>query len=392
MIKIPKLYSLVTELYDSLPEKSYAISNISKLIAEKYGIEYNDNLRKRIEYHIKKYKNISGFSNGASGVDVDPDAVPYMWLKTKNASVFVKNPNFNESQVDYQSIIDSCFDHREPVKKEQPKANKMIDRLIWTDVHIGMSTNVNGNALYPTEWNKDVLMNRLDQMIRFVVDNKTSNILYIDDLGDYMDGWNGETTRGGHKLPQNMSNEEAFDTGLKAKMYLVDTLVNHYDQIICHNVCNDNHSGSFAYVVNQAFKQVVDHKYTNVFVRNYNKFISHYIVGQHGFILSHGKDSKNMKFGFKPILDPKTLDKITQYIRHNSDLMMCKYIEFSKGDSHQCLFDMCTSDEFDYFNFPAFSPSSDWVQINFKKGRSGFVLQNIDVQSDRKNIKPFFFS
>jgi len=31
-------------------------------------------------------------------------------------------------------------------------------------------------------------------------------------LGDLMDGYNGHTTRGGHELPQNMTNEEAFDS------------------------------------------------------------------------------------------------------------------------------------------------------------------------------------
>ena len=51
-------------------------------------------------------------------------------------------------------------------------------------------------------------------------------------------------------------------------------------------------------------------------------------------------------------------------------------IEFSKGDSHQYIFDSSSSDRFDYFNYPAFSPSSSWVQTNFKKGKSGFVFFN----------------
>ena len=36
--------------------------------------------------------------------------------------------------------------------------------------------------------------------------------IYVCDLGDAVDGWNGYTTRGGHKLPQNMSNKEVFET------------------------------------------------------------------------------------------------------------------------------------------------------------------------------------
>ena len=67
------------------------------------------------------------------------------------------------------------------------------------------------------------------------------------------------------------------------------------------------------------------------------------------------------------------------------------FLEFSKGDSHQMLFDYCTSDDFDYCNYPAFSPSSEWVQTNFKKGRSGFVFSTIEFDSNIKEIKPYFF-
>jgi hypothetical protein len=56
------------------------------------------------------------------------------------------------------------------------------------------------------------------------------------------------------------------------------------------------------------------------------------------------------------------------------------------------LFDYCSSDEFDYFNYPAFSDSSEWVQTNFKKGRSGFVFFQIDLVSNRKVVMPYFFN
>jgi hypothetical protein len=254
-----------------------------------------------------------------------------------------------------------------------------------------MDASRKGLALYPVDWNAGVLMDRISEMIDFVLANKVSDTLIIDELGDFMDGWDGETTRKGHKLPQNMTNEEAFDTGLKAKLYLIERLSREYGHIICNNICEDNHAGSFGYVVNSAFKQIVDYKFDNVAVVNHQKFINHYIFGAHAFIITHGKDSRNLKFGFKPILDPRTTEKISQYIRHNNELRSVENIEFSKGDSHQCLFDMCTSDEFDYFNYPAFSPSSEWVQTNFKKGRSGFVMQNISFDSAQKITKTYFF-
>ena len=50
---------------------------------------------------------------------------------------------------------------------------------------------------------------------------------------------------------------------------------------------------------------------------------------------------------------------------------------------------MCGSDDFDYYNYPAASPSSQWVQNNFKKGRKGFVLETFKGLTN--TIKPIFY-
>ena len=367
-------------------------SEITRSIMSEQGLDNFNAVRMKVRYVLEALSTDKGIVNAASNLEVSTSNVPYLWLKTKEASLFVRNPNYKVSSIDFDSIIAECMAGFKPVKKVKAPKTKMFDRLIWTDVHVGMDASRKGLALYDAEWNAGALMCRIDMMVDFVIDNKTSNTLIIDELGDYLDGWDGETTRKGHKLPQNMTNEEAFDNGLRAKLYMIEKLAPHFEFITCNNICEDNHAGAFGYILNSAFKSIVDCKFPNVIVINHKKFINFYIVGDHGFIISHGKDSRNLKFGFKPQLDPRSTEKTSQYIRHNNELRSCKYIEFSKGDSHQCLFDMCTSDEFDYFNFPAFSPSSEWVQTNFKKGRSGFVLQNIDMYSDRKNLKPYFFN
>jgi hypothetical protein len=345
-----------------------------------------------IQRNIYNWTKNRAIKDTCEGMSVNPSDVPYMWLKSKDASLFIKNPNYNESEIDFQKVISDCMKEYKPIeKKPYTSDGPTFDRLVWTDVHVGMDASRKGLALYPVDWNAGVLMDRISEMIDFVLVNKVSHTLIIDELGDFMDGWDGETTRKGHKLPQNMTNEEAFDAGLKAKLYLIERLSREYSHIVCNNICEDNHAGSFGYVVNSAFKQIVDYKFDNVAVVNHQKFINHYIFGAHAFIITHGKDSRNLKFGFKPMLDPRTTEKISQYIRHNNELRSIENIEFSKGDSHQCLFDMCTSDEFDYFNYPAFSPSSEWVQTNFKKGRSGFVMQNISFDSAQKITKTYFF-
>ena len=252
---------------------------------------------------------------------------------------------------------------------------KNFDVLTYTDVHIGMETNSKGNSMYAEKWDKETILQSMCKMVSKVLEKKTSDTLIIDELGDFLDGFNGYTTRGGHKLPQNMTNEEAFDLALEFKISIIKSLRKKYKEIRVNNICNDNHAGSFGYFVNSAFKNFCDNQYNNVEVVNHRQFINHYFINDICFIISHGKDEDTLKFGFKVQLDSNGLEKIDQYCKQNDIYKKAKKIVFKKGDSHQSLFDLCTSDDFYYFNYPALSPSSQWVQNNFKKGRRGFVLE-----------------
>lgn len=293
-----------------------------------------------------------------------------------------------ERVIDFDSIV-SKYIKTKPTKVKKVKIGEYVDRLIYSDTHIGMTTNENGFSLYGGKWDEEEQRKRFDKIAYKVLENKKSNTIYIDDLADYLDGWNGQTTRKGHDLPQNMDNEKAFDIGLELKIKLTDALSTQYERVICNNVCNDNHAGAFGYILNSAFKSICESKYNNVEVFNRRKFISHYTIGKHCFVICHGKDDKSLKFGFKPHLDAKQIEKISDYIRVNK--IKSDFIEFSKGDSHQMLFDYSSSDVFDYCNYPALSPSSEWVQTNFKQGKSGFVIQHINPKKQEKIIKPFYF-
>src|SRR5690606_34588340 len=151
-----------------------------------------------------------------------------------------------------------------------------------------------------------------------------------------------------------MTNEEAFDVALEFKISQIDLLANEFKEIEIININDDNHAGAFAYVVNSPFKRFIEQRYSNVKVTNQRKFIDHYIFGNKVFVATHGKDGKNLKFGFKPKLDPIQIEKIENYLFEN-DLVSKKYeVFFIKGDSHQDLFDNSTSQKFHYWNFPAF--------------------------------------
>jgi hypothetical protein len=291
-----------------------------------------------------------------------------------------------ENEIDFLNIFKDVIKPIE-VKAKKVKSKALFDRAVLTDVHVGMKVT-DGYSLYDGLWNETELFKRLDIFVNEIVKNQKSNTLLLHELGDFMDGYNAMTTRGGHELPQNMDNQKAFDVGLTFKITMVDFLVQHYDKIHIVNICNDNHAGSFGYIVNSAFKTYIELKYPdNIVVVNQRKFIDHYFFKNRCFILTHGKDDKSLKFGFKPKLDSVQIEKVKNYIDeyklHNYE------IEFGKGDSHQLLFDYTSSTAFEYQNFGAFSPPSDWVKTNFKNTKSSFTTMN--YYENQKTINHYIF-
>lgn len=372
--------------------------HIKDSIALAMGLELNENKNYRLpqERHeeLFRLRANEGILDACENVGVNPSNAPMLWLKTKHESVRVTNPLFKTPEqkaiedIDFLSIFK---DKIQPITlnfNKDFKSTALFDRAVYTDVHIGMDVNKDGYSLYYGAWNESEIFKRLEIFVNEIVKSQRSDTLFLNDLGDFMDGFDGFTTRGGHALPQNMDNQKAFDIGLKFKIQMIDELVKYYSEIVVVNICNDNHAGSFGYIVNSAFKTYIELKYPkNVTVTNQRKFIDHYIVDNRCFILTHGKDDKSLKFGFKAQIDAQQIEKIKNYIDeyklHGYD------IEFSKGDSHQLIFDLTSSTAFEYQNFGAFSPPSDWVKTNFKNTKSSFTIFN--YYDKQKTINNYIF-
>ena len=372
------------------------------LLGIKHTTQYNryrlteEQIERVYEYRGLRDEESSGIvdackEHGVSVMDSD-----MMWIKSKGASLRVKNPYYvgkEERKVD--DILEGFlerFKGKIEVKGYNipiPSEIGLFDRLVYTDTHIGMTPNEDGYSLYGGKWDEDEIMIRLQRIVNHVLDNKNSDLLVIDDLGDFFDGFDGKTVRREHDLPQNMDNQKAFDVGLQFKIQMLDVLSKFYHKIIVNNICESNHSASFDYIVNSALKTYAEKVLPNVEVINHRKFINHYQLFKYCFIISHGKDSVNLKTGFKPHLDASNELKINGYIDEHFLFQEGIIIEFSKGDSHQYLFDNATSDRFNYYNYPALSPSSNWVQTGFKKGKSGIVFFNYTEEGNE--IKELLF-
>ena len=387
--------------------ESFSKANVNKIIALYKGdsVETPKSKTSSVEYPTSTdTKPLSAFNDDKKLMDIDSYCEYYnlpredvtSYKLVTHTGVPFYNLVFREKAeaalLDYKQIIKDVVDSivvgvKPPIGVSIPQSME-VTRLVYTDTHIAMCTDSEGTAMYPTLWNEEALMETLSFMCEKVIENRVGNTLYIDDLGDVLDGWEGQTTRGGHKLPQNMSSPKAFEVALRFKLVMIETLKPYFDIIICHNVSVDNHAGFFAMTLNHAFKEVINTSCGSVVVHNLNQFMGHYYVGIHAFILCHGKDHKSLKFGFKPKLDTVQIEKIDHYLKHNSDGNIYKVADviwFDKGDTHQMLFDFSTAQDFNYMNHLALSPASEWVQTNFKKGDRGFTIQQIDLNN--KNIK-----
>ena len=288
--------------------------------------------------------------------------------------------------IDYLEEIKSIFselkfDKQKPFKKQ--KSSRAL-KVTLSDVHVGMSVN---NSLFEYKYGKEEYQNSMDTVYQSVMSEFMGNgrfdVIIIQDLGDGLDGYNGQTTRGGHSLEQNMSNNEAYRTFVTGKLTLIKSIVEAdiANNVEVYDTVNCNHSGDFGYTASYATKLYTEAVYKNVKYTIFEKFIEHFFYGEHCFIQSHGKDKQYMKSGMPLKLDDKTQRFISQYI--DKFRIQSKYIHFEKGDLHQIGYNKCK--QFDYRNFMSFAPPSNWVQHNFGDGYSGYSIQIISP--DKREIK-----
>lgn len=246
--------------------------------------------------------------------------------------------------------------------------------LTFADTHIGM--NIENDLYNSGKWNLDQLNKTLEIMTEKVFDLYDGHKqIIVEDLGDLVDHWNKQTTRGGHYLPTNMSNVETFQAASNFKIQLAINLSKLGAKVKFYNIVNDNHGGDFSHIVNLYAQNALKYLLPDLEYTIFGQFLNHYFNGNTAVILSHGKDKEFLKFGFNVKLDDKAKSHINSYI--DTHKLHNYRVQFKKGDSHQQLFDF-TQAKFDYLNYMALSPSSEWVSTNFAKGRRGFTIETLE--------------
>jgi hypothetical protein len=381
MLKNP-IHNHWDEVLEILESNGKDYSNAARQIYSKYNYDCTvDAGRKAIRTRLLTTQH-TGLEAECDAVGIPLDNVKHYWHKGKHYSINVNA----QKETDYKQAIDDLLaGYTFEKKKFTPaKSTTWIPKAIkvtLSDMHVGLNPNPNNKSLFGYEYNKEIFNQHIDKVIESVLKEYTSNgafdLLLIDDLGDSLDGYNGLTTRGGHTLEQNMTNEEAFTTYIEGKLRLIETLIdagvaNSYE---VRNVTDCNHSGSFGAIANITIKMILERVYEKDIVKFtiLERFMEHFEYGVHTFILTHGKDSKYMFKGLPYTLNDKATAFINEYIDHYN--INTRYIHLEKGDLHRIGYDR--TKKFDYRNFMSFAPPSAWVQGNFGDGYSGFSLQVI---------------
>ena len=268
------------------------------------------------------------------------------------------------SKKDIKKICKKVFAGTKSVEIENTGKGRAILNVYISDEHLGSDTK---GGLYENDFGPKALKRR--HMNILVEANLLKNYygrfaeINIINLGDAVDGMNGKTTRGGHTLPQSMSNKEVFRKFLEIQKMTVDTLVKMdiTDQINYVSIANSNHGGDMEYMAFYAFGEYIKYVYPDIKFTIYEDFLNTHRIGDHTFILTHGKDDELRFKGLPLNLDDKSEKFINNYI--DEKMIPVNNLHVIKGDLHQSA--SYASKRFRYRNCGSMMGSSTWIMANF---------------------------
>lgn len=304
-------------------------------------------------------------------------------------SAMVTKRQENELSVeDVEKILNNIFQQTAPVviKKDVKLSNEKALFIYTSDKHIAAYVNET-EAIYKNTYGAYSYRARMTAIlyeVNYLVETfgKFKDIFIID-LGDRMDGMNAQTTRGGHKLPQNMTDKEAFETAISVERKFYDVLfqsncAEHYK--IISNACS-NHGGIFDYMVSRALEMYINTAYPFVKTSIQEKFMDHIEYGKHIIVFTHGKDTEDMKHGFPLHMNDKTENYINKYLMYNKINPEDKKVSVVKGDLHKDTSE--TTYNFRYRNVLSLFGGSKWIGTNFGPTKAGCSFDIVEHSTER---------
>ena len=281
-----------------------------------------------------------------------------------------------------QNVIDAGIEIKE--SNFNPKEFKELaqdDRnlIIWlSDMHIGAYNDAFG-AYDIDEYNKEDIAHRLNVIIQKFAGRSYENI-YVVNLGDSVDSFKKETTRGGHPLPSVWNDKEISMNYIELmKQFFVNLQANtHYTNMTYLCIGESNHDGDTGWLNNKILEAHLQNMGIDTYISNFS--IDVFCVGDHTFVYAHGKDNYTQFKNFPLTLNDKTDLYFTQWMNGNN--IMGKYKYVVKGDLHR--FAYTVGNTFDYISVGSLYGSSNWITANF--GNTKWSINFMEIQGNDMQI------
>lgn len=285
----------------------------------------------------------------------------------------------------------------EEIKKMFSKTTKVVNKQKYfkksdkalfvyiADDHTGIDFK---ESLFGNPYDENIYLERLRLLSDEILSlNDHIDTLYLVNLGDELDGFNSQTTRGGHKLT-SFSNKQQFDIYTKARKEFYDCLLSSgkFKNTVVININNSNHSGNdYSYIVNKSLEFYLEARYEDITFIHQEKIIDSYLWGEHAILLTHGKDDTHMKFGMPLNLNEKTDLWLMDYSKN----IPAKYISTVKGDLHAYSVNMGKSGR--YINVPSICGGSQWIEANYGSSQAGALLEIVEKENKNITSIPIWF-
>lgn len=362
-------------------------------IAKYVGSETSD------EGVTKKYESVNPLTRkeleelvGADGVTT---TISRVWEKqapngtwTYSIDVRFAIPNFY-SKEELKERLKELFPDVTPFTLpivSGPPANKAL-LIILADDHCGMVNTQDmysaGPYLYP------------DRLLEISHEAKslgtTFDEVHVISLGDQMNGWNSQTTRGGHEV-KSASNKEQFDIYTEGRVTFYEDLFSSgiSENYFVHDIENSNHSGNgMSYMANRYLDMYLEAKFPQVARHSIHTTLDGFQYGQHVIVMGHGKDEKFQKRPMPAVLNAATDLYLYDFIQNKGVSPYTNTVTFYKGDLHQ---HGVQHGKFGrYVNVQSIAGNSDYGDINFGNTRGGALLEILDRDTYKIVSQPIWF-
>jgi hypothetical protein len=281
---------------------------------------------------------------------------------------------FKEKANDFEAFFASLdiTAHIEAIRPQE-NADKVIV-VYLSDMHIG--ADVSRYSIFANEYNAKEVKKRLNKVLQSVLQLAQmtgATDIIVCNIGDSLDGYDAQTTRGGHNLPQNMDNKDQLKNFVQLMVDFFGSLANsgYFMSIKYYCVEGGNHDGDFGYAANFALQSYL--RSAGIEAVIFDQYIDHFKYGKHTFVLCHGKDAKDVFKNMPLVLSKGVENQIDEYLDYHS---LKGNIHFVKGDLHQSA--TTYGKRFRYKSVASLFGSSAWIHKNFGNTKAAVDIDIID--------------